>query len=372
MAVPLYDTKGLFLASTTQLVNEQCAQTKVKLEQLLKTIVFINRVRARQEGKNTPVFDLIYEWCTGKSVMCRSIGFKLMTLYMPSELSDEHCKSINKPIHDILNKAVQYMSESDSEKSSQITSYLLANILQMFKLMLEAVKEHDNHNLQSEVREYIFGTLMKSENVSNLLLHENVTVRIQTLELLKNVLVIRLKMLSSNDDFTDSKPKKQKKGKKQKDIFGISAKILKSTLNNICEMAKVDVREEDLLITNLVLIYDICEFDTNVEKSCINDTKDSVGEYLTREYVHKKARSIFIHEKFHVSSETSRRQLFYKFILQILENATESNNESSTKRCLPESIKKIISNHLVKDRKQAYLEETILQIEKKIQDLETE
>ena len=103
---------------------------------------------SRQEGKNAPVFDLIYEWCTGASVMCRSIGFKLMTLYMPSELSDKHCKSINKPIHDILNKALQYMSETDSEKSSQITSYLLANILQMFKLMLETVKDHENQNLQ--------------------------------------------------------------------------------------------------------------------------------------------------------------------------------------------------------------------------------
>merc|ERR1712045_696639 len=108
--------------------------------------------------------------------------------------------------------------------------------------MLEAVKDHDNNNLQSAVREYILGTLMKSENISNLLLHENVTVRIQTLKLLKNVLMVRLKMLSGNDDFTDSKPKKQK-SKKQRDIFGISAKILKSALNNICDMAKVDVRE---------------------------------------------------------------------------------------------------------------------------------
>ena len=168
--VPLYDNKGLFLATTTQLVNEQCCQTKSKLEDLLKTIVFINRVRAKQEGKNTAVFDLIYEWCTGSSVLCRSIGFKLMTLYIPSELSDKQSENINKPILDIMEKAVEYLGDTENDQPSQIISYVLANILQMFQLVLDAGKDNPNEGMKNAVDEFIFGKLIQNDCVNGLLL----------------------------------------------------------------------------------------------------------------------------------------------------------------------------------------------------------
>ena len=375
ISVPLYDTKGLFLASTTQLMNEQCCKTKDKLEELLKTIVYISRVRSKQEGKNSAVFDLIHEWCTGPSVLCRSIGFKLMTLYIPCELSDECCRNINKPILEILVKALEYISETENGQPSQVNSYLVANILKMFQLMMEVGKNNPNEAMQDVVDEFIFGKLFQNDHLNNLLVHENVSVRNQTLHLFRNVFQTRLNRLSG-DGSSEPKPKKQKKIKRSIDKFAISAKILKSALNNICEMAKVDVKEEDLLVTNLVLIYDICECDLNVEKANIKNTDDAENEYLTREYVHKKARSIFTHEKFHVSTETSRRILFYKFILRILENITDTpmknmqESQFTLERTLPESIKSNILKHLMKDRKQSYLEELILQIEKKIQDVE--
>ena len=361
-------------------MNEQCSQTKNKLEELLRTIVYVNRIRSKQEGKNSAVFELIYEWCTGAAVLCRSIGFKLMTLYLPCELSDEHCKGISKPIHDILNKAVEYLGKAENEQPSQVTSYLLANILKMFNFMLEAGNISQNHALQVAVREYVFGILIKSEHVNSLLVHENVSVRTETLQLFKNVFVTRLEYLSNKDSLVEApKSKKQKKSKRSSDKSGISAKILKTVLNNVCEMAKVDTREEDLLISNLTLIYDICEYDPSVEKCEINDTEDSKNEYLTREYVHRKARSIFTHEKFHIATETSRRILFYKFIQKVLENIIESKEnrhinetKSCTGRTLPEPIKNMILKHLMKDRKQGYLEEVVLQIEKKIQDLTVE
>ena len=230
--------------------------------------------------------------------------------------------------------------------------------------------------MKNAVDEFIFGKLIQNDCVNGLLIHENVSVRIQTLELFKNVFQTRLKRLISSENSLEPKPKKQKKAKKSMQTPTISAKILKNTLNNICEMAKFDVKEEDLIITNLVLIYDICEFDLSIEKSNINSTESSENEYVTREYVQKKVRSIFTHEKFHVSSETSRRQLFYKFILRVLENITEhkdknmQNDNSIFERTLPENIKNNISKHLLKDRKQSYLEELILQIEKKLQDIE--
>ena len=341
-------------------MNEQCCKTKDKLEELLKTIVHISRVRSKQEGKNSAVFDLIHEWCTGLSVLCRSIGFKLMTLYIPCELSDESCRNVNKPILEILIKALEYISETENGQPSQVNSYLLANILQMFQLMMEAGKNNPNETMQDAVDEFIFGNLFQNDHMNNLLVHENVSVRNQTLHLLRNVFQTRLTKLSS-DGSSEPKPKKQKKIKRSIDKFAISAKILKSALNNLCEMAKVDVKEEDLLVTNLVLIYDICEYDVSIEKANIKDTDDTENEYLTREYVHKKARSIFTHEKFHVSTETSRRLLFYKFILRILENITETpmknkqGSQSTNERTLPESIKSNILKHLMKDRKQSQI-----------------
>ena len=87
-------------------------------------------------------------------------------------------------------------------------------------------------------------------------------------------------------------------------------------------------------------------------------------------------KSIFIHEKFHINGETSRRLFFYKLVLNILKRINEptqksdiKENEFSIIRSLPTEIKQLIEKHLTKDRKQPYLEEISVQIEKEIQDL---
>ena len=138
--VPSYDTKGLFLASTTQILNEQCCQTKNSLEELLKTLMYISRVKSKQGGQNCEIFGLIYEWCNSQTVMCRSVGFKLMTLYLPSELLDAKLKGFSQPSLDILNKAVQYLGELEDKNSSPLSAYLIANIMQLFQILLEITK----------------------------------------------------------------------------------------------------------------------------------------------------------------------------------------------------------------------------------------
>ena len=381
--VPSYDTKGLFLASTTQMLNEQCCQTKNKLEDLLKTIIYISRVKSKQEGKNCDVFDLIFEWCNSQTVMCRSVGFKLMTLYLPSELSDPKLKGISQPSMDILNKAVQYLGEFEDHNSSPVSAYLIANIMQLFKLLLEVTHgDYQSPAIRIAAQEFIFGAFVKSGKANNLFVHENVSVRTKSLELFEKIFQNRLDMLCIRDNSNDvhpSKSKKTKKSKKADDRLNISVEILKSLLNNICELAKVDAREEELLIKNLTLIYDICEFDLDVSKDAKDEDEGAETEYLSRTYVYKKARSIFIYEKFHLNGETSRRVLFYKFVLKILQNINEqnerkglNNDEFILKRTLPPNMQNFIVRQITKDRKQPYLEEMVIQIEKEIQNLNPE
>ena len=252
--IPPYDTKGLFLTSTTQIFNEQCCQTKNKLEDLLKTIIYISRVKSKQEGKNCEVFDLIYEWCNSQTVMCRSVGFKLMTLYLPSELSDQKLKGISQPSMDVLNKAVQYLGEIDDKNSSPVLAYLVANIIQLFNILLEVTNvDYQCPAIRIAAQEFIFGAFVKSGKANNLLVHENVSVRTKSLELFEKIFQSRLDVLLTKNDSNDAhhaKSKKTKKIKKPDDRLYISVEILKSLLNNICELAKVDTREEELLIRN--------------------------------------------------------------------------------------------------------------------------
>ena len=376
--VPSYDTKGLFLASTTQLLNEQCCQTKDKLEQLLKTIIYISRIKAKQGGKNCELFDLICEWCNGETVMCRSIGFKLMTLYLPLELSDNKLKGLSQPILDIFNKAVQYLVELEDENSSPILAYLIANILQLFKLLLEVSGQSSNPNVYTAAKEFVFGTIVKSGKANNFLVHENVSVRNKTLEFIEKVFQLKLELLmnGNSSELYTSKTKKKRKTKIVDDKFHISVENLKNVLNNLCELAKVDVREEELLIRNLTLMYEICEIDPSLSKCVSEGSETSENEYLTGAFVYKKARSIFIHEKFHINGETSRRLLFYKLVLNILQRINEQKQERDTKgnafsalTSLPIELQQLIEKHLNKDRKQPYLEELSVQIEKEIQDL---
>ena len=196
-------------------------------------------------------------------------------------------------------------------------------------------------------------------------------------KLFEKVFRSRVNTLNNKDSTElDATKTKKRKTETREDAFPISVDNLKDLLNNICELAKVDVREEDLLISNLTLIYDICEFDPNVSKRDVKDVEEAEKEYMNRGYVYKKARSIFIHEKFHINSETGRRQLFYKFVHNILKNINEHKKKKaliekdlSVARSLPDQLRNNIVKHLMKDRKQSYLEEIIVQIEKEIQDL---
>ena len=159
--LPVYDTKGLFLASTTQLFNEQCCQTKPKLEELLKTIIKISRIKAKKDGKKCEVFDLINEWCNGGTLMSRSIGTSLMNLYLPMELYDDKVQYLSQPLYDILCKAEKYIGELEEKKASPLSAYLLANILQLFKTLLELAYVSGKSNVESTTKEFIFGNVFR-------------------------------------------------------------------------------------------------------------------------------------------------------------------------------------------------------------------
>ena len=378
---PNYDIKGLFLASTTQLLNEQCNHTKNKLEDLLKTIIYISRQKAKYDGKTCQVFELIYQWCMSETVMCRSIGFKLMTLYLPSEISVKQFKGFSQPAVDIFNAATKYLGEYKDDNSSPIIAYLLANIILLFKLLSGCFSKESDESVRVAAAEIVFVTAIRSGNLDTLFVHENVAVRKQSLELLENIFQLRLYALINKDILTSvdaPKSKKKKKNKNAEDKLFIPAEILKNILTNICELAKVDVKEENLLLNNLSMLYDICVIDPHLSKCVKEDSQPTDDKYITPTYVYKKARSIFIHEKFHINNETSRRQLFYKFVLKILQTANENKLKAETQNGIPANIsvcsevKDLITKHMTKDRKQTYLEEIIVNIEKEIQDLGVE
>ena len=222
---------------------------------------------------------------------------------------------------------------------------------------------------------------IRSGNLDTLFVHENVAVRKQSLELLENIFQLRLYALINKDILTcvdAPKSKKKKKNKNAEDKLFIPAEILKNILTNICELAKVDVKEENLLLNNLSMLYHICVVDPHLSKCVKEDSQPTDDKYITPVYVYKKARSIFIHEKFHINNETSRRQLFYKFVLKILQTANENKSKAETQNGISANIsvcsevKDLITKHMTKDRKQTYLEEIIVNIEKEIQDLGVE
>jgi hypothetical protein len=216
--LPVYDTKGLFLASTTQLFNEQCCQTKTKLEGVLKTIIKISRIKAKKDGKKCEVFDLINEWCNGGTLMSRSIGISLMNLYLPIELYDDKVQYLSQPLYDILCKAEKYIGELEEEKASPLSAYLLANILQLFKTLLELACVSGKTNVESTTKEFIFGNVVKSEKITNLLVHENVSVRSKTLEFFGQDVLLKLELLRNRNVFNEeyAHAKKKKKTKKIK------------------------------------------------------------------------------------------------------------------------------------------------------------
>ena len=276
---PPYDTKGLFLAATTQLFNEQCHQTKQKLNELLILILMINRANSRLSGKKCEIFDLIYEWCCGDSMMSRSIGTNLMSLYLPLEAKDTKVQVFSQPIWDILNVCERHLvAGSDETASTPLSAYLLANILQLFIILMKLQK--DSSKVERTSKEYIFGKVIKSSRIAELLVHDNVSVRNKALDLFEKVLAYRLDYLKNGGGETIDTPPKARKRKKsakthqqsvQKDSsFEISAGDLRNILNNICELAKFDVREEILLISNLSLIYEICDSDTALSKQDIS------------------------------------------------------------------------------------------------------
>ena len=121
---------------------------------------------------------------------------------------------------------------------------------------------------------------------------------------IKNIFHLRLHALINKDILTSVEPPKSKKKKKNKnteDKLFIPAEILKNILTNICELAKVDVKEEKLLLNNLSMLYHICVIDPHLSKCVKEDSQPTDDKYITPTYVYKKARSIFIHEKFHIS-----------------------------------------------------------------------
>ena len=88
---------------------------------------------------------------------------------------------------------------------------------------------------------------------------------------------------------------------------------------------------------------------------------ENAENQLTQRFVFKKVRSIFVHEKFNVddSSDESRRLMFYKFVRRLV---------SDEGLQLDNAVRQMVAKQLAKDRKQKFLEEIAVEIEKKIQD----
>ena len=100
------------------------------------------------------------------------------------------------------------------------------------------------------------------------------------------------------------KPKKNKKRKQEKDTiaFGdenrswfMRPENQQSLLNAVCELGKFEARESDFIVENLLSIYTL---------SCQREHSENK---LTQKFLFKKIRSIFVHEKFNVKDEESRR-----------------------------------------------------------------
>ena len=297
-------------------------------------------------------------------------------LFIPIELYDDKVQYLSQPLFDILCMAEKYIGELEEEKASALSAYLLANILQLFKTLLELACLSGKSNVESTTKDFIFGNVVKNEFITNLLVHENVSVRSKTLEFFGQVLHLKLELLRnrnvSNEEYAHAK--KKKKTKKTEDKTHISVQNLKSLIDNLCELAKVDVREELLLLNNLTYIYEICELDPSLSKLTDGEEKNEENDYLSGRFVYKKARSFYIHEKFHINGETSRRTLFYKLVLNILKRMNEQrqrrDGENQTFSKMSTEMKEIIIKHLSKDRKQSFLEEIAVEIEKEIQDLD--
>ena len=101
------------------------------------------------------------------------------------------------------------------------------------------------------------------------------------------------------------KPKKNKKRKQEKEgtiasgdenrSWFIRPENQQSLLNAVCELGKFEARESDLIVENLLSIYTLsCQCEHSEIK-------------LTQKFLFKKIRSIFVHEKFNVKDEESRR-----------------------------------------------------------------
>ena len=100
------------------------------------------------------------------------------------------------------------------------------------------------------------------------------------------------------------KPKKNKKRKQEKDTIAsgdenrswfMRPENQQSLLNAVCELGKFEARESDLIVENLLSIYTLsCQCEHSENK-------------LTQKFLFKKIRSIFVHEKFNVKDEESRR-----------------------------------------------------------------
>ena len=249
---------------------------------------------------------MIHEWILNSgSDLNVAIGSKILKMYL---------EVVPVPYERVQKILKKFEERLEDKGNSKISSFVMVNILQSLSLLVE----QNSEQILSQI---------DFDKISDLVLYLNPTVRHEALKLM-------IKCLEST-----SASVKVTGGKKRRRGTRFTEDHLKSYLNSLCELAKFETREEELIVENMTAIF----------------SKFPEDQYQ----VYKKARSIFIHEKFNVVNEESRRLLFYKFVLSVL----------SGTHCISQELLKTIAKHLAKDRKQPFLEEIAYQVEKKAQDL---
>ena len=337
-----YDIKGLFMSCSVQLLNEQDYDTKRKLESLVKLLCKFARL---QESASNIILTVIEDWVCrtkgDKEELCLAIGAKILVLYMTV------VRVGASQLKQILARMLEY--GKSQQPISKVTAYALVSVLQVLTLAVG-----DGGFTSEETSGFLSGTDFKI--FVKLLAYLNPTVRQESLKLLHTCMNISL--TAGPEQLAQSLLQKKKNRKRKRDgssgaktnWFLVPENQLE-LLNGICELGKYEAREEDLIVTNLMCLYALA----------VKSGGENAENPLTQRFVFKKVRSIFVHEKFNVddSSDESRRLMFYKFVRRLV---------SDEGLQLDNVVRQMVAKQLAKDRKQKFLEEIAVEIEKKLQD----
>ena len=329
-----FDVKGVFTTASVQLLNEQDYHSKRRLESLIQLIVKMAWIQ--KKGNGNPIFEMVEEWICKtkgqKEELCFAIGTKILKFYL------DVVRVSSAQLGSIVDKCQAYVSDHDS--GSKLAAFCLVNTMDVLTSIVL--------NQTAEERVDFFN-VSSFEKFARLLTYFNPTVRQGTLKFFKTCLETVL-----NQGHRDDAVKKVGRKRKHSETRGhwfLNPSNLQILVGEICELGKFEAREADLIVDTAALIFKLSSEDHMASKS----------DALSQAFLYKKLRSIFTHEKFNIINETERRFMFYRVVERLV---------SSPDIQLGHEVVQSIVKHMTKDRRQNFLEELCVEIEKRIQDME--